>query len=154
VADGDDATDVDVDESSFLTGVTSIEGVEWSGASGVDVGSLARALVGTAVFTVAVGVNTVVSGLTAAVTGLIDGVSEFLAGTTEWIRFPGVGWRSIREAGLIEVIFGTGIAAIRGAWSFNVDTFGPLSVLVALAVLLGTFLVVSRGIEQIQEVIR
>ena len=153
MADGDDATDVDVDESSFLTGVSPISGVEWSGASGVDVGRLARALVGTAVFTVAAGVNTVISGLTTAVTGLIDGVSEFLAGTTEWIRFPGVGWRSIRDAGLIEVIFGTGIAAIRGAWSFNVDTFGPLSLPVGLAVVLGTFLVVARGIEQIQEVI-
>ncbi|ELZ50720.1 hypothetical protein EXE48_17910 [Halorubrum sp. ASP1] len=153
MADGDDATDVDVDESSFLTGVTSIEGVSWSGASGVDVGRLARAIVGTAVFTVAAGVNTVVSGLTAAVTGLIDGVSEFLAGATEWFRIPGVGWRPTREAGLIEVIFGTGIAAIRGAWSFNVDTFGPLSLPVGLAVVLGTFLVVARGIEQIQEVI-
>lgn len=153
MADGDDATDVDVDESSFLTGVTSIDGVEWSGASGVDVGRLARAVVGTAVFTVAVGVNTVVSGLTTAVAGLIDGVSEFLAGTTEWIRFPGVGWRSIREAGLIEVIFRTGIAAIRGAWSFNVDTFGPLSILVALTVVLGTFIVVSRGLEEISEVL-
>ncbi|WP_256403253.1 hypothetical protein [Halorubrum salinum] len=151
MADGDDVTDVDVDESSFLTGVSSIEGVDFSAASGVDVRRLAQAIVGTALFTVGLGVNTVVSGVTGAVAGLIDGVREFVAGGTNVEWFGGVRVET-ESVGLIDVIFGTGIAALRGIWSFNVDTFGVLAYPVGLAIVLGTFVIVSRGIGEIREV--
>lgn len=151
MADGDDVTDVDVDEDAFLTGVSQLEGVPFSAASGVDVASLAKAIVGTALFTIGVGVNTVINALATAVSMPIDGVRQFLAGRTdvEWVAGIRVETESV---GLIDVIFGTGIAAIRGAWSFNVDTFGVLAFPVGLAVVLGTFIVVSRGIDQIREV--
>lgn len=145
-ADGDG-----IDEDSFLTGVTELDSVGFSAASGVDVVRLAQAVVGTAVFTVAVGVNTVVSGVANAYTGLIDGVREFIVGseTTEWFLGEPI---TLERAGLIEVIFGTGTAAIQGAWAFNVDTFGVLALPVAVFALVATFIVIQRGIDEIREV--
>lgn len=145
-ADGDG-----IDEESFLTGVTELDSVGFSAASGVDVVRLVQAIVGTAVFTVAVGVNTVVSGLSDAYTGLIDGITGFLVGSTTTEQFLGESI-ALERTGLIEVIFGTGTAAIRGAWEFNLDTFGVLALPVAVATTLATFVVVQRGIEQIREV--
>lgn len=144
-ADGDG-----IDEDSFLTGVTELDSVGFSAASGVDVRRLAEAIIGTVVFTVAVGVNTVVSGIASAYAGLIDGVQGFLVGstTTEWFLGEPV---ELEQTGLIEVIFETGTAAIRGAWSFSLDSFGVFAPPVAIAIMLVTFLVIQTGIEQLEE---
>ena len=150
--DGDDATDVDVDESSFLTGVSPIDGVSFSGASGINSSLLAKTLVGSGVFALAVGVNTLINGVTDAVAGLITGVQEFLAGRTEtgWFGSTKI---ELEYAGIIDILFGTAIAAIRGAWSFSLTQFGVLAYPVGVAVLLGTFLVAQRGIDRIAEAI-
>lgn len=152
VADGDDVL-TDEQEESFLTGTGSIPSVDFGLASGLDAGRVVRAVAGSVVFSLALVANTAISGLTSAVTGLIDGLSEFLAGTTRFVDDPNrVGGFLLETDGLVGTVFGTGIAAIRGAWSFSLTQFGPLAYPVAIGILLATFYVIGRGIDRVREV--
>ncbi|SMO81257.1 hypothetical protein [Halorubrum cibi] len=153
-SDGDDSVLTDDQEESFLTGTESIsEDLSFGLASGINAGRVGRAIAGSIVFAVALGVNTVIGALTEAYTGLVDGVSEFLAGGTEFVNNPNaVGGFEQEFDGLIEVIFGSGIAAIRGAWSFSLTQFGPLAYPVGIGVVVASFWVMGRGIDRIREV--
>ncbi|SMO91375.1 hypothetical protein [Halorubrum cibi] len=153
MADGDDVL-TDDQEESFLTGTESIsEDLSFGLASGINAGRVGRAIAGSIVFTAALGVNTIIGGLTEAYTGLVDGVRGFLAGGTEFVNDPNaVGGVEREFDGLIDVIFGSGIAAIRGAWSFSVTELGPFAYLVGIGVVLSSFWVMGRGLDQIREV--
>ncbi|WP_066415380.1 hypothetical protein [Halorubrum aethiopicum] len=152
MADGDDVL-TDDQEESFLTGTESIDGVSFGLASGIDAGRVGRAIAGSIVFVVALGANTIISGLTEAYTGIVDGVRGFLAGGTEFVNNPNaVGGFEQEFDGLIDVIFGSGIAAIRGAWSFSLTQFGPLAYPIGIGVVVGSFWVMGRGIDRIREV--
>ncbi|WP_281195834.1 hypothetical protein [Halorubrum sp. F4] len=150
MADGDDSVLTDDQEESFLTETSSISGVDFDLASGINAGNVARAIIGSFVFTVALGVNTVVGGLTAAYTGLVDGVREFLTVGSQEVEFGSTGWEISEAPGLVDVVFGTGIAAIRGAWSFSLDEFGVFAYPVAMAVIVASFYVIGRGFDRVR----
>jgi len=131
----DDDVLSDEETASFLSGTSSISGVDFSAATGINAQQIATAIAGSIVFVITVGVNTVVQAVAAAYTAVIDGFAGFLSD------------------GLITAVFTSGIEAIRGAWAFGITEFGLFAYPVGLAVLLATGYVTQLGIEQIREAI-
>jgi len=59
---------------SFLVNSESVSGLSFPTASGVDVGGVGKAIVGSIGFAFALGINTLINAVSTAYAGLIDGV--------------------------------------------------------------------------------
>lgn len=147
----------DEDDSSFLLSDTeSIDGVDFSAASGINVSGLAGTVIGTIGLALGTAAATLVDGVTESWTRLIDGLTSFLAGGLKLLPLSS---RLAREAiydrsgGLIEALAGSLVVPLRAAWSSAVPDSGIASFLVALGTVIVTFWVASRGIEAVSEVL-
>jgi len=133
--DTEDASLTSIDFGAFLTDSSSLEGVDFRSASGINVLRVAQAAIGAVVFAWAWGVNALVAAVSESYTRLIDGIGDFIG------------------TGLIEATLGVGITAIEGVWTFAFSEFGVLSYPVALVTVLATLYVAERGITTAQEVL-
>jgi len=154
VADGDDGMLSDEQTESFLVNSENIPGLSFPSASGVEVGRVGKAIVGSLAFTVALAFNTLIDAVSTAYSGLIDGFRGFLAGGTRYVSFPFGGGYTTETDGLIDVTIGAGIAAIEGAWSFSVDEFGIFALPVGIGVVLATAYVANKSLDASSEVLR
>jgi len=125
----------DVDLSGFLSNASSIDGVSFPTASGIDAGRVAQAVIGTIAFAVAFGVNSFIQAVTSAPVRIIDGVGDFIAD------------------GLIASTIGVAASAIEGAWSFSLAEFGPLAYVAAITSVIATFYVAEWGLQTAREVL-
>lgn len=157
VAD-DDQTSLSDDEQSFLlTGTDSLDGVSFRSASGIDAGNLGRSIVGTIGFALAAVVGTFVQGVGEAWTRVLDGIAGFLGGAREQVfgaasnLAPGAVYRDV--PGLIGTLAESWTSAMRGAWSGAVPDAGAATWLFALGVVLITFYAAARGLDGIREVL-
>jgi hypothetical protein len=158
VAD-DDQTNLSDDEQSFLlSGTSSLDGVDFRAATGIDASNLSRSVVGTIGFALAAAVATLVQGVTEAWTRLIDGLADFLGGTQELVTgvasdlAPGAVYRDV--PGLIGTFADGWVSAMEGAWSLTLPDSGIAAWLFVLGIVLVTFYVAARGLDVISEVIR
>jgi len=155
VANGDDDGMLSEEQTeSFLVNSESVSGLSFPTASGVDVGRVGKAIVGSVAFTFALAYNTLIDAVSTAYAGLIDGFREFIAGGTRYVSFPFGGGYTTETDGLIDVTIGAGLAAIEGAWSFSVDQYGVFAVLVGIGVVLATAYVAVNGTDAAWEVLR
>ena len=153
MADGDDDGVLSEEQTeSFLTDSESVTGLSFPLASGVEVGSVGKAIVGSIAFAVALAFNTLIGAVSTAYTGLIDGVREFIAGGERYVT-SSFGTSTVETDGLIDVTIGAGLAAIEGAWSFSVTQFGVLALPVAVGVVVATAYVATQAIDAASEVI-
>lgn len=155
----DDQTNLSDDEQSFLlSGTSSLDGVDFRAATGIDASNLSRSVVGTIGFALAAAVATLVQGVTEAWTRLIDGLAGFLGGTQELVTgvasdlAPGAVYRDV--PGLIGTLADGWVSAMEGAWSSTLPDSGIAAWLFALGIVLVTFYVAARGLDVISEVIR
>lgn len=155
----DDQTNLSDDEQSFLlSGTSSLDGVDFRAATGIDASNLSRSVVGTIGFALAAAVATLVQGVTEAWTRLIDGLAGFLGGTQELVTgvasdlAPGAVYRDV--PGLIGTLADGWVSAMEGAWSSTLPDSGIAAWLFALGIVLVTFYVAARGLDVIPEVIR
>ena len=155
----DDQTNLSDDEQSFLlSGTSSLDGVDFRAATGIDASNLSRSVVGTIGFALAAAVATLVQGVTEAWTRLIDGLAGFLGGTQELVTgvasdlAPGAVYRDV--PGLIGTLADGWVSAMEGAWSSTLPASGIAAWLFALGIVLVTFYVAARGLDVIPEVIR
>ena len=148
----------DEDDSSFLLSDTeSIDGVDFSAASGINVSGLAGTVIGTIGLALGTAAATFVGGVTEAWTMLIDGLTAFLAGGLELLPFASRFAREPiyeRSGGLFEALTGSLVVPLRAAWSSALPDSGIASFLVALGTVLLTLWIASRGIEAVSEVVR
>lgn len=156
MADGDDDGMLSEEQTeSFLTGSESVPGLSFPIASGVEVGSVGKAIVGSIGFAIALAFNTLIDAVATAYTGLIDGFRGFIAGGTRLVpSSTGFGWRTVSTDGLIDVTIGAGVAAIEGAWSFSVEQFGVFAIFVGIGTVLVTAYVASTSVDVASEVLR
>ena len=82
MADDDDGMLSEEQTESFLVNSESVSGLSFPTASGVDVGGVGKAIVGSIGFAFALGINTLINAVSTAYAGLIDGVRGFIAGGT------------------------------------------------------------------------
>ena len=155
----DDQTNLSDDEQSFLlSGTSSLDGVDFRAATGIDVSNLSRSVIGTIGFALAAAVATLVQGVTEAWTRLIDGLAGFLGGTQELVTgvasdlAPGAVYRDV--PGLIGTLADGWVSAMEGAWSSTLPDSGIAAWLFALGIVLVTFYVAARGVDAVSEVIR
>jgi hypothetical protein len=158
VADDDQTNLSDEEQSFLLSGTSSLDGVDFRAATGIDASNLSRSVVGTIGFALAAAVATLVQGVTEAWTRLIDGLAGFLGGTQELVTgvasdlAPGAVYRDV--PGLIGTLADGWVSAMEGAWSSTLPDSGIAAWLFALGIVLVTFYVAARGLDVISEVIR
>lgn len=154
MAEDDDGVLSDEQTDSFLANSSSVPGLNFQLADGIKPVSVAKAILGSLAFSVALGINTLIDAMVTAYTGLIQGVEEFIAGRFYLVENRGgLGVKPITEDGLIDVTLGAGAAAIEGAWAFTLDEFGLFAYPVAIAVLVVTAYVTQRGIDSARGVL-
>ncbi|OYR69898.1 hypothetical protein DJ79_01500, partial [Halorubrum ezzemoulense] len=78
MADDDQTTLGDEEQSFLLSGTSSLDGVDFRAATGIDASNLSRSVVGTIGFALAAAATLFVQGVTEAWTRLIDGLAGFL----------------------------------------------------------------------------
>lgn len=155
MADDDDGMLSEEQTESFLVNSESVSGLSFPTASGVDVGGVGKAIVGSIGFAFALGINTLINAVSTAYAGLIDGVRGFIAGGTRYVRYPfGSGGYTVETDGLIDVTIGAGLAAIEGVWSFSVDEFGVLALPVGIASVLATAYAAKKASDAASGVLR
>jgi len=157
VADDDQANLSDEEQSFLLSGTSSLDGVDFRAATGIDGSNLSRSVVGTIGFTLAAAAATFVQGVAKAWTSLIDGVASFLGGTQELVTgiagnlAPGAVYRDV--PGLIGTLADGWVSAMRGAWSTALPDSGIAAWLFALGTALLTFYAAARGFGEVREVL-
>ena len=157
MADDDQTTLSDEDESFLLSGTSSLEGVGFRAATGIDGGNLGRSVVGTMFFALAAAAATFVQGVAEAWTRVLDGLTGFLAGTRELVTgvasnlAPGRVYRDV--PGLIGTVADSWASAMRGAWSSALPDSGIAAWIFSLALVLLTFYAAARGINEFLEVL-
>ncbi|OYR55530.1 hypothetical protein DJ73_02190 [Halorubrum sp. Ea1] len=155
MADGDDDGVLSEEQTeSLLTGSESVPGLSFPIASGIEVGSVGKAIVGSIAFAFALALNTLVDAVSTAYAGLIDGFRGFIAGGRRYVSFPFGGGYTTETDGLIDVTIGAGVAAIEGAWSFSVDQFGVFAIFVGIGTVLVTAYVATKGVDVASEVLQ
>ena len=155
VAD-DDQSISDEQQSFLLSGTSSLDGVDFRAATGIDAGNLGRSVVGTLGFVLAAVAATFVQGVTEAWTRVIDGLAGFLAGTQRLVESaPGAAQDTVTQElpGLIGTLAGSVTAGFRGAWSAAIPEFGVLQWVAALGVVILTFYAAARGFDAVSEVL-
>lgn len=130
----DDATLSSIDFGEFLNGSSTLDGVDFRAASGINAVRVAQAAIGAVAFALLWGVNSLIAAVTESYAQLIDGVGSF-------------------GGGLIQSTIGVGITAIDGVWSFGVSEFGLFAYPIALLIVLATFYVVDAGLTTAREVL-
>jgi hypothetical protein len=131
----DDALLSNIDLGQFLTGSSSLDGVDFRAADGINAVRVAQAAVGAVAFALLWGVNSLIAAVTGAYARIIDAVASF-------------------SGGLIQSTLGVGISAVEGVWSFTLTEFGLFAYPIALSVVLATFYVADEGITAAREVLR
>lgn len=124
----------DIDLSAFLTGSSEADGVSFPIATGINVGRLAAAIVGSIAYGIAFGFSTLIDGLVTGYTLIVDRFASYVST-------------------LIGATLGAGASAIYGAWSFTLDEFGVFAYVVAIGVFVLTAYVADRGINAAREVL-
>ena len=131
----DDALLSSIDFSDFLTGSSSLDGVDFRAADGINAVRVAQAAIGAVAFSWWWGVNALIDAVTSSIARLTDAVASFLG------------------EGLIQSTIGVGVSALNGIWTFAFTEFGILAYPVALLSVLATFYVADRGITTAREVL-
>jgi len=130
----DDALLSGIDLSNFLTGSSSLDGVDFNAASGINAIRVAQAALGTVSFALIYGLNSFIDAWTNAVARVIDSFGGFIGK-------------------LIGATASVGISAVEGAWSFTLTEYGLLAYPIALIIVLATFYVADEGISAAREVL-
>ncbi|TKX35045.1 hypothetical protein EXE51_16370 [Halorubrum sp. CGM5_25_10-8B] len=157
MADDDQTTLGDEEQSFLLSGTSSLDGVDFRAATGIDASNLSRSVVGTIGFALAAAATLFVQGVTEAWTRLIDGLARFLAGTQELVTgvasnlAPGAVYRDV--PGLIGTLADGWVSAMEGAWSSALPDSGIAAWLFALGLVLLTFYAGARGLDTVSEVL-
>lgn len=130
----EDASLSDVDFSSFLTGSSSLPGVDFRAASGINATAVAEAVIGIIAFAVGWAANSLVAAILSLPARVLEWVTE-------------------SATDLFQATIGLGITAVEGVWSFSLAEFGLFAYPGALLVVLATFYVVDKGLDAAQEVL-
>jgi len=130
----EDASLSGINLSNFLTDSSSLRGVDFRAASGINVAAVSDAIVGVVGFTLAWAASSFVEALLYAPVQIL-----------EWITRSGTD--------LFGATVGVGITAVEGVWALSLAQFGFGAYLVALLIVLATFWVVDKGIDAAQEVL-
>lgn len=130
----DDALLSSVDFGEFLSGSSTLDGVDFRAASGINAVRVAQAAIGAVAFALLWGVNSLIAAVSSVYARLIDGVGGF-------------------AGALIQSTLGVGISAIEGVWSFSVSEFGLFAYPIALLIVLATFYVADAGLTTAREVL-
>ncbi|OYR61474.1 hypothetical protein [Halorubrum ezzemoulense] len=157
MADDDQTTLGDEEQSFLLSGTSSLDGVDFRAATGIDASNLSRSVVGTIGFALAAAATLFVQGVTEAWTRLIDELAGFLGGTQELVTgvasnlAPGAVYRDV--PGLIGTLADGWVSAMEGAWSSALPDSGIAAWLFALGLVLLTFYAAARGLNTVSEVL-
>ncbi|MDB2244508.1 hypothetical protein PM076_03485 [Halorubrum ezzemoulense] len=157
MADDDQTTLGDEEQSFLLSGTSSLDGVDFRAATGIDASNLSRSVVGTIGFALAAAATLFVQGVTEAWTRLINGLADFLGGTQELVTgvasnlAPGAVYRDV--PGLIGTLADGWVSAMEGAWSSALPDSGIVAWLFALSLVLLTFYAAARGLDTVSEVL-
>ena len=130
----DDALLSSIDFSNFLSGSSSLDGVDFRAASGINAVRVAEAAIASLAFALFYGVGSFIDAWTSAVSRGIDGLGGFIGD-------------------LVGATIGVGISAVEGVWSFGVSEYGLLAYPMALIILLATFYIADQGISTAREVL-
>lgn len=158
MADDDQTSLSDDDQSFLLSGSSSLDGVDFRAADGIDVSNFARTVIGTIGLALGTAATTLVGGVGEAWTRLLDSLAAFLGGTRELITgvgsnlAPGAVYRDV--PGLIGTVADSWASAMRGAWSSALPDSGIAAWLLSLSIVLLTFYAAARGLNELLEVIR
>ncbi|OYR73738.1 hypothetical protein [Halorubrum ezzemoulense] len=157
MADDDQTTLGDEEQSFLLSGTLSLDGVDFRAATGIDASNLSRSVVGTIGFALAAAATLFVQGVTEAWTRLIDELAGFLGGTQELVTgvasnlAPGAVYRDV--PGLIGTLADGWVSAMEGAWGSALPDSGIAAWLFALGLVLLTFYAAARGLDTVSEVL-
>lgn len=158
MADDDQTSLSDDDQSFLLSGSSSIDGVDFRAADGINVSNFARTVVGTLGLALGTAATTLVGGVGEAWARLLDSLAAFLGGTRELVTgvgsnlAPGRVYRDV--PGLIGTVADSWASAMRGAWSSALPDSGIVAWIFSLALVLLTFYAASRGLSGLVEVFR
>jgi len=133
--DTSDASTSSVSFSSFLTDSSSIDGVSFPSASGINATRVASAIIGSVAFALAYGVTSLIDAVATVYARLIDGIGNFVG------------------VELIDATVGAGISAVNGVWSTMLAEFGIGAFPIALGTVIATFYVTERGLGTAREVL-
>lgn len=154
----DDQTSLGDDEQSFLlSGSSSLDGVDFRSADGIAAGNVARSVVGTiglALGTVAV---TFLDGVGEAWTRVLDGLAAFVGGGRELVTgvasglAPGAVYRE--TDGLIRTLAGSVTTPLRAAWNSALPDSGIAAWIAGVLIVMLTFYAAARGFNEVREVL-
>jgi len=157
VADDDQTSLSDEEQSFLLSGSSSLDGVDFRAAEGVNIGNLSASVVGTIGIALGTAAATFVGGVFEAWTSILDGLATFLGGTQELVTGVASNLSSGRVyrdvPGLIGTVADSWASAMRGAWSSALPDSGIAAWLFGLGIVLLTFYAAARGVGEIQEVL-
>lgn len=156
MADGDETSLGDDEQSFLLSGSSSLDGVDFRAADGIDAGNLSRSVVGTIGLAVGTAAATFVDGVGEAWTRLLDSLAAFIGGTREVLtaasRYAGEPvYRDV--PGLIGTVTESVTVPLRAAWNSALPDTGIAAWIAGLALVLLTFYAAARGAEEIREVL-
>ena len=153
----DDQTNLSDDEQSFLlSGSSSLDGVDFRAADGINAGNLAQTVVGTIGLALGTAAVTFVDGVAEAWTRLLGSLAGFLAGTQQLVEsVPGAVQDRVTQEipGLIGTVSDSWVSAIRASWDSALPDTGLAAWLFALGLVLITFYVAARGFDTVSEVL-
>lgn len=157
MADDDQTSLTDDDQSFLLSGSSSLDGVDFQAASGLNAGNIARTVVGTIGLALGTAATTLVGGVGEAWTRLLDSLAGFLGGTRELITGPNgylTPGRIYRDVpGLIGTVADSWVSAMRGAWSGALPGTGIAAWVFSLGIVFLTFYAAARGLNELREVL-
>ncbi|VTT86106.1 hypothetical protein DM2_2144 [Halorubrum sp. DM2] len=155
----DNQTSLGDDEQSFLlSGSSSLDGVDFRAAEGIDSGNVARSVAGTIGFALASVAATLVGGVAEAWTRVLDSLAGFIGGGRELVTgiasniAPGPVYRE--TDGLIGTLTESVTMPMRAAWNSALPDTGLAAWIAGLALVLLTFYAAARGFDAVSEVLR
>lgn len=157
MADDDQTTLSEDDESFLLSGSEELDGVGFQAASGFNAGNIAQTVIGTIGLALGTAATVFVSGVGEAWTRLLDSLAGFVGGTRELVTgvgsdlAPGPVYRDV--PGLIGTVADSWASAMRGAWSSALPDSGIAAWIFSLALVLLTFYAAARGLDELREVL-
>jgi hypothetical protein len=157
VADDDQTALNDEEQSFLLSGSSSLDGVDFQAASGLNAGNIARTVIGTIGLAFGTAATVFVGGVGEAWTSILDALAAFVGGTRELVTgvgsnlAPGRVYRNV--PGLIGTVADSWASAMRGAWSSALPDSGIAAWLFSLGIVLLTFYAAARGLDELREVL-
>lgn len=132
--DGESTTEVETSVSSFLTDSETVEGLSFPLASGANWTKAAAGLVGGTITAIVLGIQSFAQNVLDALASVVNGIGDF-------------------SGSLVTVIGNDASEAITGAFDVALPSFGVFAPLVAIAVTLAAFYVITQG-PRLVEVLR